>query len=324
MTEAVARANSNIPLIQSWGTRNRELGLPYTGAVSLTLDGPTSTVRWSNAAAFTADRVTINGRPATGSVAERLFAFAQHLRRQFGGRAHSLVDVALDDPTREHADATLAAAALAGSAAWGVRLARRELSMLARRAAPAAAPSVFGGFVELHSGELDDGSDCFAEPLAGAGDWPLALVTALVAAPPGAVALPDRGEAIKRSPFFPAWLARGDDDEEALRAAVLHRDLAQLGQVMEANCLQAHAVAMAARPSLFAWRPATLAVVERVRLLRARGVAAYFTVGTEPHVGVLCGAADAELVADALGEVTGVEHIRRAAPGAGAELVEPA
>lgn len=324
MTEAVARANSNVPLIQSWGSRNRELGLPYTGTVSLTLDAPTSTVRWSNAAGLPADRVTINGRPATGPVAERLFAFAQHLRRQFGGNAHSEVDVVLDDPSLERADATLAAAALAGSTAWGVRLARRELSMLARRAAATAAPSVFGGFVELHSGELDDGSDCFAEPLAGAGNWPLALLTAVVAAPREATAAGDRGEAIKRSPFFPAWLARGDDDEEALRMAVLKRDLDQLGEVMEANCMQAHAVALAARPSLFVWRPATLALVERVRTLRARGVPAYFTVGTEPHVSVLCGAADAELVAEALGGVAGVERIRRAAPGAGAELVEPA
>ena len=39
MEEAVARANSNVALIQSWGTRVPALNLPYTGSISMTLQG---------------------------------------------------------------------------------------------------------------------------------------------------------------------------------------------------------------------------------------------------------------------------------------------
>ncbi|MDX2167521.1 MAG: diphosphomevalonate decarboxylase [Deltaproteobacteria bacterium] len=327
MDEAVARANSNVALVQSWGARLPELNLPYTGSISLTLDGPCSTVRWSNRPDLATDRITIDDRPAQGASALRLQAYVDLVRRAGAGRSPCEVTIETTPggvPGVGRSTATFAALALAGSAALGRRPTPRELSILARRGTGSAARSVFGGFVESVGGELGDGSDCYAEPLAEPQHWPLAALIAVVecdaATPRATVSAHD----LKRSPFFPAWLEAHDDDLEAVRDAILARDLDRLGRAMEHNCLKARAVALAAAPPIISWAPATLAVIERVHALRAAGRGAYFTVGAGPHVTVLCAPDDSAPVAHALANVAGVAHVVRTRPGGAAELVQRA
>jgi diphosphomevalonate decarboxylase len=324
MDEAVARANSNVALVQSWGARLPDLNLPYTGSISLTLDGPFSTVRWTNRPDLEADRITLDDRLASGAIARRLQAYVDLVRGAAGRRTPCAVSITTTPggvPGVGRSTATFAALALAGSAALGQQPTPRELSILARRGTGSAARSVFGGFVESIGGELGDGSDCYAEPLAEPHHWPLAALIAIVeqAEPPTRSSY--SAHDLKRSPFFPAWLEAHDDDLEAVRAAVLARDLDRLGRAMEHNCLKARAVGLAARPPIISWAPATLAVIERVHALRDAGRAAYFTVGAGPHVTALCTPADTDHVAAALTEVAGVARVVRTRPGGAAELV---
>jgi diphosphomevalonate decarboxylase len=93
---------------------------------------------------------------------------------------------------------------------------------------------------------------------------------------------------------------------------------------MEHNCLKMHAVALAAQPSLLYWKPATIAVMHRVRELRADGVESYFTIDAGPQVKVVCRLADREHVAAALGDVPGVHRVLLSKPGAAAALVDAA
>ncbi len=324
MHEAVARANSNVALVQSWGARLPELNLPYTGSISLTLDGPCSTVRWSDQTDLASDRIIINDRPAGGTAARRVQNCIDLLRAAAGGRGCC----ALTIETRPSgligvgaAAATFAALALAGSAALGWQATPRQLSMLARRGTGSAARSLFGGFVEGLGGELGDGSDCYAEPLAAQQRWPLTALIAVVDSAPPASAIASSDD-LKRSPFFPAWLEAHDDDLEAVRAAILARDLDRLGVAMERNCLKARAVALAAQPPIISWTPATLALIGQVYALRRDGCAAYFTVGGGPNVTVLCAPPDAEAVSTALSAVAGVTRVLRSRPGGDAELMQ--
>ena len=55
-------------------------------------------------------------------------------------------------------------------------------------------------------------------------------------------------QAVKRSPFFPAWLSSHEADLEAVRDGLLRRDLDLVGRAAEHNCLKMHAVSMAALP----------------------------------------------------------------------------
>jgi diphosphomevalonate decarboxylase len=90
---------------------------------------------------------------------------------------------------------------------------------------------------------------------------------------------------------------------------------------MEQSTLAMHACMLAARPSLWYFRDATLRVMERVRELRQKGTLAFFTMDAGPHVKVLVQRADSEIVRRALAEVPGVERVLTSLPGPGASLI---
>jgi isopentenyl-diphosphate delta-isomerase len=317
-----ARANGNVPLIQSWGLREPALNLPYTGSLSLTLDGTASTASWQERPELDRDEIRVDGEPARGAAASRLQRFIDLLRgraRRSGACAVTITTSSGGVRGLGATAAAFAALALAGSAALDLPLAPRQLSMLARRGTGSAARAIFGGFVEGVAGELGDGSDCYAEELAAPEYWPIAALIAVVTH--GAPA-PTSAHAVKRSPFFPAWLDGHEDELEAARAAVRARDLERLGAIVEHHCLKARAVALAASPPILGWAPATLAVIERVPALRAAGHAAYFAIAAAPHVVVLCPPDQAAAIAAALADTPGVAQVIRSGPGAGAALVQ--
>lgn len=83
-----------------------------------------------------------------------------------------------------------------------------------------------------------------------------------------------------------------------------------------------HGSAIAARPAVIYWQPATLAALAEVRALRAAGRAAWATIDAGPHVKVLTTADDARAVSDALRGVSGVTDALVSAAGGPAAVVE--
>ena len=82
-----------------------------------------------------------------------------------------------------------------------------------------------------------------------------------------------------------------------------------------------HATAIAARPAIIYWQPVTIALLARVRALRADGVGAWATIDAGPHVKVLTGADEADAVADAVRGVPGVTRVVVSGLGDGAHVV---
>jgi diphosphomevalonate decarboxylase len=325
-----AAAGTNIALVKYWGKRDPALNLPATGSLSLTLAemGTRTTVRFGNGSSGGAggDQVRLGGAPADERFAFRVRQFLDLVRQQAAISAPAEVITENSVPTASGLASSasgFAALALAASRAAGLTLAPSALSMLARQGSGSAARSIFGGFVEMARGQQPDGSDCFARPLDAAPAWELRLVIAVTAAGPkplGSTAAMDR--TARTSPFFPAWVAGSDGDLGDARAAIAERDLERLGRVAERSALRMHATAMAADPAIVYWNSATLAAMHAVYDLRAAGVAAYFTIDAGPHVKVLCTAADADRVTEALGATAGVHRTVVASPGPGARVVE--
>src|SRR5262249_42647468 len=98
-------------------------------------------------------------------------------------------------------------------------------------------------------------------------------------------------------------------------------DLAQLGEITEANALAMHAAAIAARPAVIYWQPATLAALAEVRALRAAGCPAWATIDGGPHVKVLTTAGHAAAGANALRQRAGVTDVVVAAAGGPASVI---
>ncbi|HWN69455.1 MAG TPA: diphosphomevalonate decarboxylase [Haliangium sp.] len=321
-----ARAHANIALVKYWGKRDGALNLPARGSLSLTLAALTTTTTVRFSADREIDRLVLDGREETGKALARLGEWLDLVRAQAGVSLRAEVVSENDFPTASglaSSASAYAALALAASRAAGLDLDARALSVLARRGSGSAARSIHGGFVRMHAGTRADGSDAFAEPVDAGGDWPVRMVIAVV----GGGQAKEHGSrdamehCAETSPLYAGWLDCVPGDLAAAEQAIRDRDLDALGQVAEANALAMHAAAIASRPGIVYFRPATLACMEAVRGLRARGVPAYFTMDAGPHVKALTHASAADAVAAALAAVPGVTDVMISAPGGGAEVI---
>jgi len=328
MNEVVATANANVALAKYWGKRDQALNLPYTGSLSITLAGLTTTARVSFSGRLSADQITLNGQEAVAIEAQRFRAFLSLVRRTAQIDAKAEVAISGNFPVAAglaSSASTFAALALAASHAAGLSLSTRELSLLARRGSGSAARSIDGGYVEWLAGEAADGSDSFAVQVAPADHWPLGVVVAITDESRKRLGSREAmARAAKHSPFFPAWLQSHDADLDEIRQGIRDRDLTRVGQAAEHNCLKMHAVCMAARPSILYWTPATVAVIQRVIELRHAGIDVYFTIDAGPQLKLLCLPQQRGALAEEIGRVPGVRKVLLSAPGCGAQVVEAA
>jgi diphosphomevalonate decarboxylase len=109
---------------------------------------------------------------------------------------------------------------------------------------------------------------------------------------------------------------------KAVLHAIWDRDLETLGPCIEADALAMHGVMMTSEPSLLYWMPATVSVLQAVRLWREEGLGVYFTLDAGPNVHCLCERADAAEIERRLRNLTGVEDVLVSGVGAGVRSVD--
>lgn len=322
--QATVRARSNIALIKYWGKANAELNTPAVGSISITLDRlwTETTVRF--AADLASDRLVLDGKERSDQL-RRVSACLDLLRARAGVATRAEVISSNNFPTGAGlASSASGFAALVGAAdqALELGLAPRELSVLARRGSGSAARSIFGGFVEMHKGELADGTDSFAEPLAAAGDFPLEVLVAITEAGEKKVGSgPGMTLSATSSPYYADWVNSHPADMATARDAIAAGDFARLADVSEFSCLKMHAAAMSTQPPLLYWNGATVDCLNRVRELRADGVPVFFTIDAGPQVKAICRPEAAASVQSALESMPGVREVIRTGPGPGLETL---
>lgn len=323
MSRVTARACANIALVKYWGKRDSMFNLPAAGSLSLTLAAlvTETTVEWG---AFERDELVLNG---TAAPADSEFLDLVRTLAGFDKRARLVSENRFPTASGLASSASgFAALALAASRAAGLDLAPRDLSILARRGSGSAARSIYGGFVRMHAGTQLDGTDAYATPIETTFTDDVRMVIAIVGG--GVPKTHGSRDAMEHcaatSPLYRAWVDSVPRDLETAEAAIAKRDIQALGELAEANALAMHASAIAARPAIIYWQPATLAALARVRELRARGIAAWATMDAGPHVKVLTTPGDADRVATSLRNVDGVTAttISEAGPGATVIRVE--
>jgi len=316
-----ARACANIALVKYWGKRPGPLNLPAAGSLSLTLAALVTTTQVAFDPALAADELVLDGRPGRPGELARTTELLDLVRAEARLAARARVVSRNEFPTASGLASSasgFAALALAAADAAGLALSPRALSILARRGSGSAARSVFGGFVRMHAGlHAGHGDDAFAEPLGSPLTDRVRMVIAIVGggAPKAHGSRSAMTHTAETSPLYRAWIELVPRDLAAAEAALAAGDLEQLGAIAEANALAMHASAIAARPAVIYWQPATLTALAEVRALRAAGRAAWATIDAGPHVKVLTTEADAPAVA-------GVGDVLISAAGGPAAVVE--
>ncbi len=292
ITMIKARAHSNIALVKYWGKKNIALNTPAVGSISLCLDALYTETGVLFDPELERDELILNGRPATDRERTRVSAFLDLIRRESGKKQAARVESVNNFPTAAglaSSASAFAALALAASRAAGMTLGGRALSILARRGSGSAARSLFGGFVEMHRGQREDGSDAYAEPLYPAGYWPLHVIIAITSEKQKKTGSTDGMELSRlTSPYYQAWVDSSEDDLAAMRAALAGRDFQKLAEVSEFSCLKMHALALASNPGLIYWSADTLELLHWVRSLREQGTPVFFTIDAGPQLKIIC------------------------------------
>lgn len=322
--QATARARANIALAKYWGKLDDTRNLAAVPSVSVTLEPLLTETRVRFDARLLQDSLLLGGERARDEELVRATALLDRVRHEAGVTAFAEVDSANRFPTASGLASSasgFAALAAAARAAAGLPFDRDAISRLARSASVSAARSAFGGYVELAGGEgcPEDPSAAVIAPLE---HWDVRVVVAVTDEGRKATASSDGMRRTRdTSPLYAAWVAAAPALAAEVRAGIVARDLDRLGPAMEQSTFAFHASAMAARPALFYMRPATLAVLDRVRALReAEGVGVWATVDAGPHVKALCTPEDAARVTRALEAVPGVLRTLLAFPGPGVEI----
>jgi diphosphomevalonate decarboxylase len=312
--EAVAIAHPNVALSKYWGKREGEGNVPAVPSLSVTLGGLTTRTRLAWDASLRDHRFVLDGAARTREDAPRVFAFLDGLARAQAIRASADVESRNDFPTASGLASSasgFAALALAGVRANGCDWDAARVADLARRGSASAARSIFGGFVELEGTQ--------ARPVAPLDHMPLAVLVCVTTEAPKAVSSTEGMRlTMDRSPYARAWLEEAPRLHAELRAGLLGRDFAHVGELAEASALAMHACAIAA--GIVYWNGATVDALAAVRALRANGIPAYASIDAGPHVKVLARPADAAAVSETMRRVPGVLRVIEARPGEGARL----
>ena len=320
-----ARACANIALVKYWGKRDAQLNLPATGSLSLSLAALVTETKVEFDPTLPQDALELDGMAATPAQLDRMVTFLDIVRSIAGVAIRARVTSRNEFPTASGLASSasgFAALAVAASRAAGLELTPRELSILARRGSGSAARSVFGGFARMHTGSEHESA--YAEPVTSPLLDSIRMVVAVIGG--GTPKLHTSRDAMehtmKTSPYYRGWLDLVPGDLETAEAALAAGDLEQLGTLAEANAFAMHACAMAARPAVVYWRPATLAVLAQVRGLRECGVAAWATMDAGPHVKVITSVEDAPAIAMQLRDMDGVTAVNISAAGTDAAVVD--
>ncbi|MCB0163126.1 MAG: diphosphomevalonate decarboxylase [Anaerolineae bacterium] len=319
---ATALAHPNIAFIKYWGNTNHHQRLPANPSLSMNLADLYTVTTVAFATELTGDVLFINGTQVTGPGLTRVTASLDLIRAEAGLNLAARIESESNFPVGSgiaSSAAAFAALSVAGAAAAGLTLTEAALSRLARRGSGSACRSVPAGYCQWLTG---DDQTSVATSLAGPDHWDLRDLVVIVSQAHKPVGSTGGHQIADTSSLQPARVAGAESRLAACRQALLARDLAAMGPVIEEDTVIMHAVMMSGHPPLYYWHPATMALIQATQQWRQAGLPVYFTIDAGPNVHLICEAAHAPAVEAAARRITGVQNVLASRAGGPARLIE--
>jgi diphosphomevalonate decarboxylase len=321
-SKIVANACPNIAFIKYWGNRDHHLRIPANGSLSMTLGGliTESSVELLEVGAD--DILTLNGEKKGGPELARVSSFLSVVREIAGRDEAARVESKNNFPTGAgiaSSASAFSALALAASKAYSLDLTPRELSKLARRGSGSAARSIFGGYVEMKTGDSD--AEAFATPFLPPDHWKLEDWVTVIDRSHKATGSSDGHLLADTSPIQSARVQDTQRRLEACKHALLNRDFANFAEVVEQDTNLMHAVMITSSPGLIYLQPASLMIMRAVQTWRREGIDACYTIDAGPNVHVICTSDHSQEVERRLRAIEAVSDLIHAYPGQAARLL---
>jgi diphosphomevalonate decarboxylase len=269
------------------------------------------------------DEVSINGEEPDRSATYRVIRMLDEVRQKAGMRLFARVESLNNFPLGAGIASSasgFAALALSACRASGIDMDESSLSRLARLGSGSACRSIPGGFVEWVTGTGD--LDSFAASIAPQGYWDLQDCIVLLSSEPKTIGSSLGNRLADTSPFQASRVADAPRRLSICRKSILDRDFNALATIVEEDSNLMHAVMRTSCPPLFYWQPESLAVMQAVRMARAAGLHACYTIDAGPNVHIICEAVVAGDVVKLVENLPGVREVRLAKAGGPARFVD--
>ncbi|UCG23117.1 MAG: diphosphomevalonate decarboxylase, partial [Chloroflexota bacterium] len=303
---------------------DNDLRIPMNGSISMTLDAANTTTTVKFDKGIQDDRLILNERVADNRATARVSKQLDHIRKVADLDLKAEVRSQNSFPTGAGIASSasgFAALTLAAAGALGLDLTRAELGRLARLGSGSACRSIDGGFVEWQPGKNHEES--YAAPIAPAAHWDLVDIVAIISNEHKAYGSSMGHTLAHSSPFYEARLETIEESLAKVRTAILEKDFATLGQLIEEEAIQLHVTAMTSTPSVLYWQAGTLNVIHALREWRRidPAVAGYFTIDAGANVHIIAEREAVPTLIERLQMVDGVEETLVSSIGGDARLI---
>jgi len=320
---ATASAPANIAFIKYWGKKNKKLRLPTNNSISMNLSGAQTMTTVDFSPEYDSDQLTINGYQANERELQRVSSFLEKIRQLAKIKYFARVDSENTFPKGAgiaSSASSFAALSLAATAALGLKLSEKELSQLARLGSGSACRSIPDGFVEWVT--ADTHQESFAYSLYSADYWEIADLVVIVAHPEKDTSSSMGHDVAPSSPFFQTRLEQYlPEATNILKSALKEKNFSVFGQIIEAETINFHAIALTSQPSIMYWNANTITVMQKVKELRESGLEVYFTIDAGPNLHLIVEQTNIERLKQELEKLKDIKQIIVSYPDNGARLI---
>ncbi|MBU1326599.1 diphosphomevalonate decarboxylase [Patescibacteria group bacterium] len=333
MMKATAVAPANIAFIKYWGRRDAKLRLPYNSSISMNLNACITTTTVEFSPCYHADEFMLltQNKFIKSSLElkfnelekERISAHLDRIRDLANIKDMSKVVTINNFPKSSGIASSasgFAALTLAATAAAGLDLSEKDLSILARFGSGSACRSVPDGFVEWLTGDSSETS--FAYSLYRASYWDLRDVLVIIGSEPKKIPTSAGMDNVTTSPLWRVRLRALPQRILRIKEALKTKNFVLLGRIIEEDCLEMHRGMQTQDPPLFYWNDKTRKIMEAVYNWRKDGLAVYFTIDAGPNVHIICEGKDEQRVTGLAKTIKGVEAVISNKPAQGTRLTK--
>lgn len=320
--KVTAVAPANLAFIKYWGKADEALRLPLNSSISVNLSNLNTTTTVEFAKKLTKDEVIINGKEDEKTT-QRAIKHLNKIRRLAGFDDKIKVISQNNFPKAAglaSSSSAFASLTLAASKAAGLKLSKKELSILARQGSGSACRSIPGGFVEWIKGEKSDSS--YARSLFPADHWSISILALVVEKEQKKTSSSQGHKLAKTSPFLAARVERIEEKIKQIKKFVKEKNFTQFGQLVEGEALELHAICLTSNPPIIYWQPATLEIIITVQKMRRSGLPVYFTIDAGSSVFLIGEKKNEKTIKERVTKVRGVKEIIVNHPSGGARLVK--
>ena len=323
MKKTTAKAPANIAFIKYWGKKNPKLRLPLSNSVSMNLSNVFTTTTVEFSPQLKKDQIIMDKEHLSIDEAERIIKHLDLIREKakipFKAKVKTKNNFPKGTGTSSSASG-FAALTLAGCKAAGLNLNEKELSIIARLGSGSACRSIPDGFVEWQKGNSSKTS--FAKTIYLTKYWQLADIVVIVSQEKKKISSSQGHAKAESSPFLNQRIENLPKKIKRLKLALKAKNFSTLGQIIEEEAINMHAVMMTSSPAIFYWLPKTLEIILAIKEWRDQGLESYFTIDAGPIVHIICEKKDVLKIKSKLSQIVEIQKTIVNYPSQGAHLVK--